>query len=428
MLVVSISFLTSRAHDYSMESRSDAPSEASVAAGELPGSSGLPASLAEQSDLNTGPQPVVIELMMVGDILVHDEVLQNGLQPDGSYDFSFIFSNIGGYIEAADLRILNQETIMGLPEKGYDLVVEEDGTPVFNTPVELADAEVAAGFNVIIKATNHSFDHAYDGLAHELDYWRDHYPDVPVLGVDNPYDRRGDQDWVHNVYMFEKDGFKVALLNYTFGTNSFYDLTTDRDIVSYLDETRIRADVAKARSAGADMIVACPHWGMEYKTEPSEEELRYAGLFRELGVDVIFGTHPHIMQPVEVTVDGNGHRTVCFFSNGSFIAADGFAETSLIGGISRATLVKEPDGSCRVAAASIVPVIACHGEAHDMSVYPVGDYPDEIARRSNRPALTASYADDFCADVFGDGYDRRLHVYTVDLGEQEAGGDPVPVE
>ena len=363
------------------------------------------------------PEPTMIDVIMVGDILMHDTVVVSGLQDDGSYDFSHLFTHVRNYIEPADVRILNQETVMGLPEKGFKLVMADEVSPAFNTPIELADAEMDAGFNVVIKASNHVFDQGYDGLAHELDYWAKNYPDVPILGVDNPKSRGGDQDWVHRVYIYEKDGFKVAFLNYTFGANTFVDYVNEFSTASFLDETKIASDVAKARAAGADMIVACPHWGAEYKTAPSAEELRYAEVFTSLGVDVVFGTHPHIMQPVEVLTNGKGHKTVCFYSNGNFVAGvSAFANQSMIAGISRVTLVKDLDGTCRVDAASLVPVVICEASGTDMSVWPLVDYNDDLAQRSYRPSLTRSYASDFCADLFGDGFDPATGVYTVDLG------------
>lgn len=357
-----------------------------------------------------------IDIVMVGDILMHDGVVDHGLQWDGTYDYGFIFRNTSSFINQADVRILNQETVMGFPENGYSMVMEDGMSPVFNSPLALADAEVAAGFNVILKATNHVYDQGYDGLGHELSYWRANYPGIPVLGVDNPWAPDGAQDYVDNVYMCELGGVRIAILNYTFGTNVYPDYANEHVFTSYLNEDKIRYDVYVARAMGADIVVACPHWGVEYQVEPSYEELYYSSLFCELGVDVVFGTHPHIMQPVEVLVNAEGHRTVCFYSNGNFVAS-GFSDPrSLVAGISRVTVTKDEDGTARVVAASLVPVLTCYAPGDEMGVYPVANYPDEYAWASYRPDLTAQYVSDFCAALFGEGYDREQGVYTVNLG------------
>ncbi len=365
-------------------------------------------------------KPASIDVMMIGDVLMHDELVSSGNLGNGNYDFGFLFEHIQPYIDAADLRILNQETVMGEPESGFGYRQGNLG-PIFNTPTALADTEASIGFNAILKAANHVYDMGYSGLAHELDYWKQNYPEIPVLGVDNPGpDYDGSQDYVHRVYIYEHDGMKVGILNYTWATNENPNPSTDAQYVSYLSPEKIHEDVQKAREAGAEMIIACPHWGVEYTTITSDEENQYAAIFCNEGVDVIFGAHPHILQPVELLQNKEGHKTVCFYSTGNFVAAGGMETNSLIGGIARCTLERKKDGTYQVSAASLVPTVICYTVGPNMSAWPITEWTDALAAQSHRPDCTPAYATSFCQDLFGNAYDAAEGVVTLDVSGEGA--------
>lgn len=361
-------------------------------------------------------EPVVIEAMMIGDILMHDPLVQSGAQEDGSYNYDFLYEHIKPYIDAADMRLLNQETVMGNPENGFSMTNGGMG-PIMNSPTALADSEARFGFNIILNSHNHTYDQGYEGLAHEMDYWKAHYPNIPVLGVNNPHAAAGDnsQNYVDNLYTFEKDGFKIVLMNHTYDTNEHPDPENDGKYVSYMTEERVRSDVQKARDMGADLIVACPHWGEQYTTVTSEEENTFSKLYTELGVDLIFGCHPHILQRVEMLRNAQGHRTLCFYSMGNYVASL-MSPECLIGGIARATFIKEPDGTARVAAASLVPTVICNTYGPNMTAFPILDYTEEIAAQ-NSSGMSFDGANAFCSEVFGPNYDVNTGVYTQDMND-----------
>ncbi|MBR3326530.1 MAG: CapA family protein [Atopobiaceae bacterium] len=363
--------------------------------------------------------PATIDAMMIGDVLMHDELVDSGYQQDGGYWFGFLFDHIRSYIDEADLRMLNQETVMGEPERGYHLTVGEVG-PVMNTPTALADTEVDYGFNLILKSTNHVLDLGHSGLAHELDYWKDAHPNMPVVGVSNPHaeSRDDSQNYVDNVYIYEHDGLKVGILNYTYDTNNHYDWDLDAQYVSYLSEDKIRDDVQKARDAGAEMLIACPHWGIQYDTTPSHEEYTYAKLFCDLGVDVIFGCHPHILQPVVMLRNAEGHKTVCFYSMGNFVAAGGMETDTLVGGVARVTLQRDKNGTCSVSAASLVPTVCCYTVGPNMSAWPITEWTYDLAAQSVRSNLTPDHAYAFCSEVLGDGFDPNTGVFTLNMDDE----------
>ena len=151
-----------------------------------------------------GPE---VSIVMVGDILLHTPVAESAVQEDGSYNFDAIFSNLSADIQSADLALVNQEVIIG----GADLGVS--GYPCFNAPYEMGDALVNAGFDVVLHATNHALDQGKKGLTNCLNYWDTTYPDITVLGINE-----SEEEW-QNIYVYEQDGIKIAILNYTYGTN-----------------------------------------------------------------------------------------------------------------------------------------------------------------------------------------------------------------
>ena len=362
--------------------------------------------------------PATVEVMMIGDVLMHDELVDSGARGDGSYYFGFLFDHITDELAAADVKILNQETVMGEPERGYRLYMGGGG-PIMNTPTALADTEVDYGFNVILKATNHTLDLHYSGLGHELDYWKAAHPQMPVLGVDNPNTAKANdsQDYVDNVYVGEFNGMKIGILNYTGGSNEVVDYDSDYRYLSFMSESKIRADVDKARAAGAEMLIACPHWGTEYITDPSgsEQEMYYSRLFCELGVDVILGCHPHVLQPVELLQNEQGHKTVCYYSMGDFVCAGGMRTDALIGGVARFTLHRAEDGTCVVQAASLHPTVICYTVGPHMSAYPLREWTYDLAAEGARPDLTPDHVYAFLADVYGNAFDPATTVITLDM-------------
>ena len=182
-------------------------------------------------------------------------------------------------------------------------------------------------------------------------------------------------------------------------------------MVSVLSDYKIYEDVQRARDKGADMIIACPHWGTEYQVYPDPEQSYYSQVMADAGVDVIFGTHPHVPENVEVLTGAEGNKCVCFYSNGNFVTANTTPDCMLTG-LSEVTLERDGFGNCRIASASFLPAVV-HGS--DMTTYLLRDYTDELAASNWQPALTRDFVCGHCATVLGDGFDPATGVYTVAL-------------
>ena len=352
------------------------------------------------------PQDAELTLMMIGDILMHDRVIESGNRGDGSYNYDHLFSHIATDVQAADVAVLNQETVLGGRRWSFS------GYPVFNSPQEVGDAEVAVGFDVILKATNHTLDLGYEGVHEELAWWQAAYPQVAVIGAADP-----DGDGVcpaggtsaAGAYIVEKDGLKVALLNYTDVLNGNVDPSNDANVVSILSEDGLRADVADARSRGADFVVAFVHWGEEYETVPTERERWWAQVMQDAGVDVVIGGHPHVIQPVEVLGEGND-RMLVMWSVGNFVSTQAGA-ANMVGGMAKVTFTRDGHG-LRVSAYEFIPIITQREPySTNMSAYKIGDYTDELAAASSVSAIdggngsTASWYVDYCSDVLGPSFD-----------------------
>lgn len=335
-------------------------------------------------------------IIMVGDILLHDGIEKCARQEDGSYDFSEIFRHTLSEIEKADLAIVNEEVIIG----GEELRVT--GYPSFNAPYAIADDLADAGFDVICHATNHALDRGGKGIENCLDNWRDRHPDVDVVGI---YDSKEDSE---NICIYEKNGYKIAVLNYTYGTNG---VSLPKDMpyaVALLDEKKVLSDLAKAEET-ADFTIVCPHWGTEYNLGISDMQKKWAKLFADNGADIIIGTHPHVIEPVDVIEAEDGRKVPVYYSIGNFInwtsgTGKGVADR-MLGAMAVVTLEKDAEDVI-IKDYGVRPVVA-HVESctNGSTVYFLDDYTqaksflNEI--RSRDTGFSYRYCEDLCDEVFG---------------------------
>lgn len=341
-------------------------------------------------------QPAKITLVAAGDVIMNSAVVESGLKPSGAYGFDHLFQNLAEELDKFDLRIVDQETGLAGSKFGFG-----HARPL-NAPQELGRAEANAGFNVILRATDHTLDNGHEGLHNELMWWKSEFPTMPLLGVaePDPQGSFGYNDYVGNVYLYEKDGFKVAVLNHSWGIGE-----EDSSVVSALTEEKVEFDVRKAREAGAELIVACPHWGMEGVVELSEEETTFSQLYADLGVDLVIGGNPRVLQRAEVIEGKDGHKTVCFYSLGCLVSS--LYSQNLVGGLAEVTLARDDSGACSVTEAVLKPIVTHRAASTDYGVYLASDYTDELALSSWDASQTPEEISRHCKEVFGDAYDAE---------------------
>lgn len=337
-----------------------------------------------------------VSLVAVGDNLIHNTLISAGEQEDGSLDYSSFYENIKNDISSADIAVINQETILGGSEFEYT------GYPVFNSPWEIGTAAIDAGFDIFTCATNHSLDKGYAGIEQECAFF-DQHPEVVHVGTND-----SEEDYNSIIY-YEKNSIRFAILNYTYGTNGIPIPESSPWCVNMMDKEKITADVNAAKQ-NADVIIVFPHWGTENSTSVSDYQREYVQLFSDLGVDIVIGTHPHVLQPVEwVENETTGKKMLVYYSLGNFISHQ-TSLNQLCGGMAKIKIEKK-NGEISITSAKLVPVVCWYkssGDKYEFSVYKLSDYTDSIAdshaQRSNgaTPDYFREYASDIVSDEFLD--------------------------
>ncbi len=259
----------------------------------------------------------------VGDNLIHQAIFSQYEMGVTDYDFKEDYALMKPYIEAADLSFINQETICAGEEFGLSHY------PQFNGPTQILDAVADTGFDWLAASSNHSLDKGSDALLAELNYLHENYPDISVTGA-----YRNEEE--SNQYIVrEVNGIKVGLLGYTYGLNGI-PLPEDMPwLVELIDEDQIQKDMEEI-SKISDVQIVSMHWGTEYHTEIEAEQQALAQKMNEWGVEVIIGTHPHVIKPAEI-IQGEKQDTLCYYSLGNFLSAQDTNE-GMVGGMASFTL------------------------------------------------------------------------------------------
>lgn len=241
-----------------------------------------------------------LSLIMVGDALLHSSLYRDGYQ-NGTYDFTSQLELIKPEIQKHDLAFYNQESILGGTSIGLS------DYPNFNSPQEFGDAMIDAGFNLVSLANNHTMDRGVTAIQNSCDYWKT--KDVLTAGS---YCSAEDAE---EIKIKEKNGIKYTLLAYTYGTNGITVPSDKPYLVNLYSDELAKADIEKVRDK-VDLLIVSMHWGTEYRSEPTEEQKREAEYLSNLGVDIIIGTHPHVIEPITYIND-----TLVIYSLGNFISA-----------------------------------------------------------------------------------------------------------
>ena len=308
-----------------------------------------------------------LTLLAVGDNLIHIQVIESGEQEDGTYNYDHLYTNLKQEISEADIAVINQETILGGDQFPYS------GYPNFNSPEEIGDAVINAGFDVVLQATNHTMDMGLNGVLNTFDFW-DKHPEITVLGI-NKSEEESEQ-----IKIVEKNGIRLAMLNYTFSLNGY---TVPKDmpyLVNMLDKEKMAADIEKAEKL-ADFTIVFPHWGTEYVYEPTKAQENLSTFFYEQGVDLVIGTHPHVLEPVEWIEDNSDHKMLVYYSLGNFISYQREAPR-MLGGIANVTITKDDEGTY-ISDSSITPIVTHYenGPAdYHYALYELDDYSEALAK------------------------------------------------
>jgi poly-gamma-glutamate synthesis protein (capsule biosynthesis protein) len=309
-----------------------------------------------------------IKFLAVGDNLIHTYIYYDAAERatalgfDGSYDFTGMYDGIRSLVGDADIAYINQETPLAGEDFGYS------GYPQFNTPREMGTNLVDMGFDIINIANNHMLDMRDDGLVATIDYWDSQ--DVLQIGG---YVDEEDYDTVR---YYEYDGVTIAFLSYTYGTNGIPLQNKYELVIPLHEDEAIKRHLTEAR-ANADFVFVSMHWGWEDTFTPNDEQKHFAALCNEYGADVIIGTHPHVLQPIEKLVHENGNETTVIYSLGNLLSTQSYYR-NMVGGLVTFDIVMT-DEKKAIENLLLTPTMTYYNSRHrELSLYLLEDFPRDM--------------------------------------------------
>lgn len=259
----------------------------------------------------------------IGDILIHDTVYQdafNGTQ----YNFNPIFENVKSILESPDVLTANQESMLG----GAGIGVSS--YPMFNSPHEVADALVNTGVDIVSLANNHTLDKGERGILSATDY-------LNSIGLPHVGSFLNEEDR-QKLRIIHKNGIKLAFLSYTYGTNGIPVPDGKDFLVNLINRDIMSTEIRRAKKE-ADVVIMSIHWGNEYQRIPTSEQKDLANFLANEGVDIIFGSHPHVLQPMEWIKTEDGRNAFVIYSLGNFISGQ-VRDYKDIGGMATVEITK----------------------------------------------------------------------------------------
>ena len=321
----------------------------------------------------TAPPPVpehvvsTATILSTGDLLMHEPVFSSCKTTNG-YDFESIFRYIAEDVTAADYAVANLETTLAGTDNGYAY----KGYPNFNCPDTIVDGAKDAGFDLLLNANNHSYDTGSVGAHRTISIIRDReldYTGFRDTAEEKPY------------LVKEINGINIGMICYTYETDNRADTVAlnglplkaeDKNLVNAFDYNaldtfyaELEANLAAMEADGAEATMVYLHWGDEYQLTQNANQTRIAQKICDLGVDVIVGGHPHVVQPMDLlesTVDPD-HKTVCLYSMGNAVSnqRQGFTERIATphtedGVLFSVTFSKYSDGTVYVESTDLLPV------------------------------------------------------------------------
>jgi poly-gamma-glutamate capsule biosynthesis protein CapA/YwtB (metallophosphatase superfamily) len=329
-----------------------------------------------------------IRLIFTGDIMGHGAQIKSAEIKPGEYNYSPCFEHVRPLIESADIAVGNLElTLPGKPPY--------TGYPMFRSPDALAETLKDVGFDIIVTANNHSNDSRGKGVISTIETLRGN-----GFWQTGTFKNAREREMFYPLIVYQ-EGFKLAILNYTYGTNG---VPTDTPtIVNLLDTTLMARDLADARARKPDYTIVVAHWGLEYQLAENAEQRQLARFMIDHGADLIVGMHPHVVQPARMELGAGGRQVLTAYSLGNFISNQQQPHTD--GGIMlQVELIKPHAGQRAVLGRwGYIPVWRyIHTRAGGKSSYhvlPVALFESGLAQFEGMPAASREKMLRFAADL-----------------------------
>lgn len=331
----------------------------------------------------------------VGDNLIHDTVYeQAAARSSGGYDFTDAYERIADYIAEPDIAILNQETIISTEHN-------VSSYPMFNSPVEVGEEMLEIGFDVFNIATNHSLDCGEKGLVSAINFWKS--KNAVTCGA------YLNADDMSNIPVNEVNGVKIAYLGFTDSANGL-SLPEDSEVilVRAADESLLQQRIIKAKEI-ADVVIVSAHWGNEYTHEPTDAQRELAEKLAMWGADVIIGTHPHVIQPVEYITNRDGRKTLVAYSLGNFISAQNRGPRMLGGMLNFEVVKNNTTGEIALENVKFSGVVTHFGYGcSNIRVYPLEAYTEELASKHGVLSKTSDFSLQYLYDILNEVIDKQF--------------------
>ena len=321
----------------------------------------------------------------VGDVLIHKSIYFDAKTEDG-YNFIPMFKAVKPFFQGVDLAIANQETMIGGEKLGLS------DYPRFNSPFAIADALKDLGINAVSIANNHTLDRGEQAIINATAYWTK--LGIPYAGA---YRSAEDQQTLR---IIEKNHIRFALLSYTYGTNGIPVPSGKDFLVNLLQPDNMKNAVLEAKKR-ADLVIVYLHFGQEYQTEPSQQQIDTVHQLADAGADIIFSSHPHFLQPAEWITQADGRKTFVIYSLGNFISAqDATGQNGIlkeVGGILKITAIKKVNAQgseVSLESPSFIPTFTYKNHWRHFKVLPLSQVADSdlpIDEITQRPVPTSKH-------------------------------------
>lgn len=345
---------------------------------------------------------VNLTLIAVGDNLIHGPIYRqaNERSNNSGFDFRPAYQQIASYLAEADLALMNQETPLGGTELGLS------SYPQFNSPQELGEQMIELGFNMFSHANNHVLDAGQRGFNNTIAFWRRQSAEKPVIMAGIAADREDDQ-----LQILQVKDLKIALLAYTYGTNGLRLPKSSSGIIKYLDDDLICQELDKA-IAEANIVIVSVHWGQEYQANANNEQKRLAQLMADNGADIIIGSHPHVLQGVEMLSTPDGKQVPVFYSLGNFISAQNRPDT-MLGGMAKVQMVYDKaTGKLSMTELGIIPLVTDYSASYkNITIYPLNSYTEAQANRHGVRASNSSFSLAYLKKLFNQRVPEEYQIW-----------------
>nr|WP_232824223.1 CapA family protein [Paraliobacillus zengyii] len=258
----------------------------------------------EKEQLNLVPKTTSIQLAAIGDMLIHERVY-NDAQTESGYNFMPMLQKVVPYLSEPTITMANQETMIGGEGIGLSTY------PQFNSPYQVGDGLKEAGVDIVSLANNHTLDRGEEAIQNALNYW-----DEIDMNYTGAYKNEADSQ---EIRILEEEDIAISFLSYTYGTNGLPVPEGKDYLVNLIDQEAMSSDVKDAEEV-SDVIVMNLHFGTEYERMPNDEQKELVQYVADLGVDIIIGHHPHVLQPMEWVEGKSGNKTFVAYSLGNFLS------------------------------------------------------------------------------------------------------------